>query len=529
MAEINPDSKCCSVCIDTYITPRMLPCGHSFCSGCLQRILDAGCVNCPTCREPFPCHEIHRFPVNYALMAAIGETTATDLSQIKKVCPVHDLPKKFFCRGDDCYILVCKKCWSNKHAKTPHCVVPVEETETGGNSDVRSSDSVLSYQNSDKFLADQLSEANLKATAALQQATFVREKLRDFGIGSDGDEKQIKTLPCKIGKEQDSREAAGNLATKSNFGCAKSNPKSALKIANEVVSKKIGDMEKTLKNCLIVDRAAVDFSAEQIFMLDTSRKMFFVFDFQLCLKHNFNFEAGEVLDFALNGDGTFYVSYVRDEQFMTSAVNKKDGLVLREIHSDKRSVGLLKAFNNNIFIVFVDELDQKQILMFTNEKLTKTIDLSKDIYSVHFVAPDYTLYRKSTKRNEFVVEKIRSTKTSKKCVETDDDNYASGSVWVPKKSSVESASGYLVISTYMKCLNEVPDIYEVPDLKVYDFDLATVRDGATKLESIKFSLNSKEKCEQIYFYSSLGPESILCRMRTKNGDEKIAVLKLEFY
>ena len=214
---------------------------------------------------------------------------------------------------------------------------------------------------------------------------------------------------------------------------------------------------------------------------------------------------------------------------MTSAVNKKDGLVLREIHSDKRSVGLLKAFNNNIFIVFVDELDQKQILMFTNEKLTKTIDLSKDIYSVHFVAPDYTLYRKSTKRNEFVVEKIRSTKTSKKCVETDDDNYASGSVWVPKKSSVESASGYLVISTYMKCLNEVPDIYEVPDLKVYDFDLATVRDGATKLESIKFSLNSKEKCEQIYFYSSLGPESILCRMRTKNGDEKIAVLKLEFY
>lgn len=46
------DLVTCSVCIENYNDPRTLPCGHSFCLGCLKTILSGGrkVFKCPVCR-----------------------------------------------------------------------------------------------------------------------------------------------------------------------------------------------------------------------------------------------------------------------------------------------------------------------------------------------------------------------------------------------------------------------------------------------------------------------------------------------
>ena len=44
----------CSVCLESLINkqPRLLSCGHTFCTPCLQLMSIGNIVNCPKCRSP---------------------------------------------------------------------------------------------------------------------------------------------------------------------------------------------------------------------------------------------------------------------------------------------------------------------------------------------------------------------------------------------------------------------------------------------------------------------------------------------
>ena len=46
------DELTCSVCFDLFTDPRMLNCGHSFCTGCLDQIIRNHQKSCPDCRQP---------------------------------------------------------------------------------------------------------------------------------------------------------------------------------------------------------------------------------------------------------------------------------------------------------------------------------------------------------------------------------------------------------------------------------------------------------------------------------------------
>ncbi|NWY66254.1 TRI59 protein, partial [Erithacus rubecula] len=66
----------CAICCDTFREPRLLPCSHTFCAPCLQRLLQpprgpaaALSLRCPTCRAPAPGPEA--LPLNLALQAVI--------------------------------------------------------------------------------------------------------------------------------------------------------------------------------------------------------------------------------------------------------------------------------------------------------------------------------------------------------------------------------------------------------------------------------------------------------------------------
>ncbi|XP_068134153.1 E3 ubiquitin/ISG15 ligase TRIM25-like [Hyperolius riggenbachi] len=53
-ADVRKELLDCSICLNTYTDPVILRCGHNFCRGCIDCVLDsqegAGCYSCPECR-----------------------------------------------------------------------------------------------------------------------------------------------------------------------------------------------------------------------------------------------------------------------------------------------------------------------------------------------------------------------------------------------------------------------------------------------------------------------------------------------
>ena len=68
----NPED--CPVCLtvfDDTMRPRTLPCGHSFCTCCIDALKEQGQVTCPTCRLSHAVPEAGQFPVSYAIEAFV--------------------------------------------------------------------------------------------------------------------------------------------------------------------------------------------------------------------------------------------------------------------------------------------------------------------------------------------------------------------------------------------------------------------------------------------------------------------------
>eukprot|EP01128_Nolandella_sp_AFSM9_P002929 TRINITY_DN1335_c0_g1_i1.p1 TRINITY_DN1335_c0_g1~~TRINITY_DN1335_c0_g1_i1.p1 ORF type:complete len:473 (-),score=53.83 TRINITY_DN1335_c0_g1_i1:240-1658(-) len=52
------DWAVCAVCNEVFKSPRLTPdCGHSFCTGCIQLVLESSFPACPLCRKPFEGQE----------------------------------------------------------------------------------------------------------------------------------------------------------------------------------------------------------------------------------------------------------------------------------------------------------------------------------------------------------------------------------------------------------------------------------------------------------------------------------------
>ena len=76
MASKGPE---CSICYEHYNDqskcPRLLSCGHSFCSRCLERLLRGSTIDCPKCRNPVAVPSgVHGLSKNFALLDIVNET-----------------------------------------------------------------------------------------------------------------------------------------------------------------------------------------------------------------------------------------------------------------------------------------------------------------------------------------------------------------------------------------------------------------------------------------------------------------------
>ena len=130
----------CSICLESLINkqPRLLSCGHTFCTPCLQQLSGGNRVNCPKCRSPtqLPPGGVQDLPKNTDIgkMREREQELSARSEYYCQMCRKKDANVEFFCtacpRGQ-----ICQGC-CHKHKIIPalksHQIFPVEKTQTEG-------------------------------------------------------------------------------------------------------------------------------------------------------------------------------------------------------------------------------------------------------------------------------------------------------------------------------------------------------------------------------------------------------------
>ena len=102
------DLVTCSVCMENYSDPRTLPCTHSFCLGCLEKLLANGrkTIECPVCREKTSVPEggPSHYKVNFTL---------NSLKDVMRRTKTEDGEYQFYC--EDCEELLTYESAATRH------------------------------------------------------------------------------------------------------------------------------------------------------------------------------------------------------------------------------------------------------------------------------------------------------------------------------------------------------------------------------------------------------------------------------
>lgn len=111
----------CSICLDPFVDPKILPCFHTFCKKCLENTTRSsrGALLCPTCRSKtniFLESEVEKLPNNF-LVCKVMETLAEEEQAYVCICTNCDdnIPARWKCL--DCRKFLCDSCYE-EHNKS---------------------------------------------------------------------------------------------------------------------------------------------------------------------------------------------------------------------------------------------------------------------------------------------------------------------------------------------------------------------------------------------------------------------------
>ena len=122
----------CSICLESFKSPRSLPCLHSFCIKCLEGHCKdkspGDNVPCPLCRKEFqiPQNGLDNVRANFFLEELLNATDASSVAPGSESCEVCSIEAATFC-CIDCTQKLCEGC-SLPHKKMrggPHDVKPL--------------------------------------------------------------------------------------------------------------------------------------------------------------------------------------------------------------------------------------------------------------------------------------------------------------------------------------------------------------------------------------------------------------------
>ncbi|XP_010153914.1 PREDICTED: tripartite motif-containing protein 2 isoform X1 [Eurypyga helias] len=142
--QIDKQFLICSICLDRYKNPKVLPCLHTFCERCLQNYIPAHSLtlSCPVCRQTSILPEkgvsalqnnffitnlmdvLQRTPDNSIEESSILETVTAVAAGKPLSCPNHDGNlMDFYCQS--CETAMCRECTEGEHAEHP--TVPLKD------------------------------------------------------------------------------------------------------------------------------------------------------------------------------------------------------------------------------------------------------------------------------------------------------------------------------------------------------------------------------------------------------------------
>ncbi|XP_010584423.1 PREDICTED: tripartite motif-containing protein 2 isoform X3 [Haliaeetus leucocephalus] len=142
--QIDKQFLICSICLDRYKNPKVLPCLHTFCERCLQNYIPAHSLtlSCPVCRQTSILPEkgvsalqnnffitnlmdvLQRTPDNSIEESSILETVTAVAAGKPLSCPNHDgNVMEFYCQS--CETAMCRECTEGEHAEHP--TVPLKD------------------------------------------------------------------------------------------------------------------------------------------------------------------------------------------------------------------------------------------------------------------------------------------------------------------------------------------------------------------------------------------------------------------
>ena len=129
--------RTCSVCLEQFVEPKILPCCHTFCLKCLERTGKTKAeITCPLCRKThaIPAGGLQNFLTDFVVSHEVE--VAGLKSPSAKEAPVcgeceGEGPVESYCR--DCQAYLCSECSNQAHKKfrsyRGHKVIPVQDLD----------------------------------------------------------------------------------------------------------------------------------------------------------------------------------------------------------------------------------------------------------------------------------------------------------------------------------------------------------------------------------------------------------------
>ncbi|KAI8489504.1 hypothetical protein Bbelb_326710 [Branchiostoma belcheri] len=180
----------CSICLELFTRPKVLPCQHTFCQDCLQKHAGrGGTFQCPNCRQQvrLPRQGVAGLPDNHIVanmcerfqqQAALSEVRG-EQPQSENRCSFHPSEEvKLYCKA--CKVPICHECFEESHDEHPTMSLkkaiqqhrgPVQALITEGRGILESYCSfVRGLRDEEKVLDDQKQQTDSKIEDAYRHA-----------------------------------------------------------------------------------------------------------------------------------------------------------------------------------------------------------------------------------------------------------------------------------------------------------------------------------------------------------------------
>ncbi|XP_053533400.1 tripartite motif-containing protein 2 isoform X1 [Ictalurus punctatus] len=247
----------CSICLDHYHKPKVLPCLHTFCQRCLQSFVPVHSLtlSCPVCRQTsvLPEKGVAALQSNFFITNLmellksqdidLGDEDINTLSTEPQLsCPNHGANVMvFYCPV--CETVVCEACSSDEHAQ--HVAAPITQVLTQHRA------SLMQQLNSVRSRLPEIDSALQKLSEILQQLTNQKSSV----------EEKIHTTFSELQKVLDMRKSVLLMEVEVNYTLKH-------KVLQAQLAVLLQEQEGMSSGCSLTERALLTGSEGEVLLVE---------------------------------------------------------------------------------------------------------------------------------------------------------------------------------------------------------------------------------------------------------------------